>query len=603
MKTIISTILAMATACVMPSSYAIDQLDLPENSFVALTFHDVRDDVKASGDRDFYAISTKNLSAFFEWMAKSDWNPITLQQLEDAKKLGKKLPNNAVIICFDDGALSSYTHVLPLLKLYKVPAVFAIPTSWINGNTKDGYEAYGEGNLMTWEQMREMQRSGLVEFASHSDDLHKGILANPQANKKPAAIYRMYLEQDQRYETDQEFQARVYHDLKTSKEILDQELGIHTKAMIWPYGAVNQEVAEIAVQAGLPWTFSLGKSVANGLDTELYQRLLIIDNPTPEDIHSQVLNVFKGVDDPLTQPLRVINLSLTEIYNENTTEKTVTPYQHSDEKLGQLLNQIDALKSNALLLDVVNDQNLDGVIDQAFFSTPHIAQSYDLLSRVDWQARTRINQYVMASLPLHGYAKPNLSVELAKDILKMNASLNAISLDVRKDLACIWQEKSFQVESCQQTWHEMINTQNAIQAAIKPYINISGNYFSALRIKLESQDSHHIQKILTLLAQHADLVTVEIDSTQQPSFKALLQTLKSLDPAIKSKLQMSMLLSSDLTTQYSKQLHQQAIELQQQGIQKLGITGYQLKQGKEIHAQLYPALSLNQSPVTYQKSN
>lgn len=604
MKTMISTLLAIGSACAMSSSYAVDKLDLPENNFVALTFHDVRDDVKPSGDRDLYAISTKNLSAFFEWINKAGWHPITLQQLEDAKKSGKKLPDNAIILCFDDGALSSYTHVLPLLKLYNIPAVFAIPTSWINGNTKDGYEAYGQGNLMTWNQMREMQNTGLVEFASHSDDLHKGILANPQANKKPAAIYRMYLEQQQRYETDQEFTTRIYNDLKQSKQILDQELGIKTNAIIWPYGAVNKEVADIATKAGLPWTFSLGKSVANGLDTTLYQRLLIIDNPTPEDIHSQVLNVFRGIDDPLTQSLRVISLPLSEIYDDNSAEKTATPYQHSDERLGLLLNQIDALKSNTLLLDVVADQNQDGVIDQAFFSTSHIAQSYDVLSRVDWQARTRVNQYVMASLPMHGYSKPNLSIELAKDIIKMNASLNAINLDIRQDLSCMWHTQTFQTPSCQQAWQEMINTQAAIQTAVAPYINISGNYFSALRTKLESQDSNHIQKVLTLLAPHTDLITVEVDSLNQAAyFKAFLQALASLDSAIKSKLQVSMLLASDLKPQVSQQLQQQFIQLQQQGIQKLGITGYQLKQGKEVHAQLYPALSLNQSSVTYQKSN
>ena len=48
--------------------------------------------------------------------------------------------------------------------------------------------AYGSGNLMNWDQMREIQRSGLVEFVSHSDNLHYGILSNPQQNKQPAAI-------------------------------------------------------------------------------------------------------------------------------------------------------------------------------------------------------------------------------------------------------------------------------------------------------------------------------------------------------------------------------------------------------------------------------
>ena len=35
-----------------------------QGQFVTLTFHDVRDDVAVNGDRDSYAISSKNLAQF-----------------------------------------------------------------------------------------------------------------------------------------------------------------------------------------------------------------------------------------------------------------------------------------------------------------------------------------------------------------------------------------------------------------------------------------------------------------------------------------------------------------------------------------------------------
>ena len=40
-------------------------------SFVTLTFHDVRDDVKKRGDRDVYAVSTKNFAQFLAWIKKN----------------------------------------------------------------------------------------------------------------------------------------------------------------------------------------------------------------------------------------------------------------------------------------------------------------------------------------------------------------------------------------------------------------------------------------------------------------------------------------------------------------------------------------------------
>ncbi|MEW2884259.1 polysaccharide deacetylase family protein, partial [Klebsiella pneumoniae] len=87
---------------------------------------------------------------------------------------------------------------------------------------------------------------------SHSDNLHKGILANPQQNMEPAAITRQYLPAQQSYETDEVYHQRILNDLKKSKTILDQKLGINTKAIFWPYGAVTRETEQLAKQAGLP---------------------------------------------------------------------------------------------------------------------------------------------------------------------------------------------------------------------------------------------------------------------------------------------------------------------------------------------------------------
>ena len=36
--------------------------------------------------------------------------------------------------------------------------------------------------FLTWDQVRRMQASGLVEVASHSYDLHKTVLINRQGN-------------------------------------------------------------------------------------------------------------------------------------------------------------------------------------------------------------------------------------------------------------------------------------------------------------------------------------------------------------------------------------------------------------------------------------
>lgn len=589
------------------TTHALDHIDLPENSFVALTFHDVRDDVKAKGDRDLYAISTKNLSGFLDWMKSSGWHAISLKQLEQAKLTGQDLPENAVILCFDDGALSSYTHVYPLLKHYQVPAVFAIPTSWINGNNKDAYTAYGEGNLMTWDQMREMQTSGLVEFASHSDDLHKGILANPQQNQKPAAIYRLYLPELQRYETQVEFEQRIYQDIKKSKQILDHELGIDSKAMIWPYGAVNQEVADIAKRAGLPVSFSLGKSVANDKQSTLYQRVLIIDNPSAEDIHGQIHDVFKGVDDPLIQPLRSIEIHLAELETAhdqiNSNGMKPNSYAASDQKLGEFLQQIDSLKSNMLWLDVTAQSSASAVVDKVYFETAqNIPIKLDFLSRTNWQARTRVNQYVIANLPMQSYAIKDQVIQFSEDIIKYNPSINAINLEAPAAFACVWSSQLYQNTECQTQVTEWLTLQAQVKQAVSPYLNVSGNYFSVLSIALNESSADQIKLVLQNLTGKTELLNLKVDILKDTKFlKPLLHALSQLDQSIKQHIHISLALPENLDASNAKILQEAFTQLRRQGIQKMGVSDYHLKDAKTIHQLLYPALSLNNSPVTYRE--
>ena len=64
-------------------------IKLQDNQFVTLTFHDVRDDVAKRGDRDVYAISTKNLAQYLEWIQHEGWHPIRLEDVWLARQ-GKK---------------------------------------------------------------------------------------------------------------------------------------------------------------------------------------------------------------------------------------------------------------------------------------------------------------------------------------------------------------------------------------------------------------------------------------------------------------------------------------------------------------------------------
>ena len=568
------------------------QIKLQDNQFVTLTFHDVRDDVAKRGDRDVYAISTKNLGQYLEWIQREGWHPIRLEDIWLARQGKKTLPNKALLLTFDDGALSSYNRVFPLLKQYKTPAVFAIPTSWINGNTKDAYEAYGKGNLMTWPQMREMVASGYAEFVSHSDNMHRGILANPQQNMQPAAITREYIEKQKRYETESEYQSRVVADLKKSKQTLDRELGINSRAIFWPYGAVTTETEELAAQAGLPMSFSLGSVAPLADSVKTYQRALIMDNPTPEMINQEMLEFLNYVRAPYKQRKSFLRFDLAEMQSANN--------EQFNQKLGQLLDKVDGLKTSTLILKAVSDSNGDGKIDVAYFPNRQLKMQQDMLNRVVWQSRTRISNRVYAELPLSLETEQKLDLSvLTADLVKNNTSIEGLMLDTGSVLDCAVRQQKWDT-TCEEKVQQVFQIKERTKDQAKYYANISNNYQTALKFKLDQTQLAGLKPLLDYTLDYADFIYVELDPIQQPEvFNAFLEQLKTFDDKEQQYLIASFDVPEQLTKQQVKQLKKNYQQLRSLAIQKVGVNNYSFNQAQSIHQNFYPELSLNSSPLSY----
>ncbi|WP_445115369.1 poly-beta-1,6-N-acetyl-D-glucosamine N-deacetylase PgaB [Acinetobacter sp. WZC-1] len=567
-------------------------IERPENQFVTLTFHDVRDDVARSGDRDPYAISTKNLAQFMAWLKKEGWQPIRLEDVWQARMKKKKLPPRAVLLTFDDGALSGYTRVFPLLKQYQFPAVFAIPTSWINGNFKDGYEAYGEGNLMNWDQMREMQQSGLAEFASHSDDMHKGILANPQQNMQPAAITRQYSNQTGQYESDQAYQDRVIADLKKSRQILQQELGIQSRAIFWPYGAVTTGTEDFAGKAGLPMSFSLGSIATLADSVKTYQRVLIMNNPTPEMIREEMMDFLAYARAPYKQRKSFIRMDLAEMESQTTAQ--------FDAKLGQFLDQSSALRSNTMVLKAVRDEDGDGNIDVAYFPNSQLKVRQDILNRMVWQSRTRAHHRVYAELPIRLETRQKIDLaELTADMVRNNPSIEGLMLETDDQLLCAVQQQQW-TEACTQQVNHVVHLKERLNQQAKYYSNISNNYQTAFKFGLKGTQLEGLKTLLNYSLKYTDFLYITLDPVQQPeTFDALKKQIRQMNMQEVQRLIVSFTIRPDANEAQWKQYQQDYSLLRSLAVQKIGINNYQLKRGSAFHRYLYQDLSLNGSPLTY----
>lgn len=92
----------------------------------------------------------------------------------------RTLPENSILLTFDDGYLDNWVHVYPILKKYAMKGtVFASPDfvdrdDQIRPNLDDVMAGRCDPNdlkiagFLNWAEMREMEKSGLVDIQSHA---------------------------------------------------------------------------------------------------------------------------------------------------------------------------------------------------------------------------------------------------------------------------------------------------------------------------------------------------------------------------------------------------------------------------------------------------
>lgn len=365
-----------------------------------LAYHDIRDQVADSGDADPYAISTERLVAHFDWLSENEFNVISLDQIIAASEGREVLPENPVLLTFDDGLKSTYTKLFPLLKAYDYPAVVAVVTDWIENpeiQVEYGAEQLTTEAFVTWEQVREMNDSGLVEIASHSHNLHQGVLGNPQGNTMASAVTRKYNEENGQYESDDSYQQRIRDDLARSVELIEAHTGIAPRTMVWPYGAYNQVGNEQAISVGMPITFGLQnppQQLEEGMPLLGLQRYLISDNPTLADLVGTIRL-------PSTPPTRrIVQLDLDYVYDEDPEQQ--------QRNLDALISRMHHLKPDYVFLQAFADPDGDDAADAVYFPNRHLPMRADLFSRVAWQLYTRAGVQVFAWMPVLAWQLPDL---------------------------------------------------------------------------------------------------------------------------------------------------------------------------------------------------
>ncbi|WP_020615796.1 polysaccharide deacetylase family protein [Paenibacillus daejeonensis] len=241
----------------VPDSFIREKLDVPiqwidmppdksdnyySNKVIVLMYHDLTEDPNSPDEMYIGDFSNQ-----MRLLKEHQFNVITMEQYTAFMLEGASVPDNAVLLTFDDGYETFYTLAYPLLREYGYTATnFVIVSSIDNQSGRP---------KMSWDQMREMQEQGF-SFQSHSYDSHQYGEVNVKHKKGPLLSNYLYLEREERNESDTEYLRRIKADLKLAEQRLQEELGQGSQVFAFPYGAFNDMLQQTLQELGVPLSFT-----------------------------------------------------------------------------------------------------------------------------------------------------------------------------------------------------------------------------------------------------------------------------------------------------------------------------------------------------------
>lgn len=138
-----------------------------KDRIILLLYHSVLNNTeeieKLYPTENIFSMNTDKFEEQTKYLMDNGYNFININALINYLKLGKSLPDNPVLITFDDGWQSVYKNAYPILKANKINATIFLTT---DKHSPVFYEKGQFDTFLTDQQIIEMSKNG-IDFQSH----------------------------------------------------------------------------------------------------------------------------------------------------------------------------------------------------------------------------------------------------------------------------------------------------------------------------------------------------------------------------------------------------------------------------------------------------
>ena len=221
-----------------------------------LLYHSVDDDPPAWIAP--FTVSVRGFREQLDRVVAAGRAPVTAHRVLDALTGGAPLPENAILLTFDDGFHDFSSTALPELAARALPAVLFATTAPLRRGVRS---MLPPARMMTVAELAEAAAAG-IEIGAHSH-------THPQLDTVTPAHARA--------------------ELAAGKDILEDALGEPVDLLAYPHGYSNAVVRRLADETGYRGAFAVRNALSSRLDDPFRVARLTVRADTPPERFEQWL--------------------------------------------------------------------------------------------------------------------------------------------------------------------------------------------------------------------------------------------------------------------------------------------------------------------------
>lgn len=207
--------------------------EVSEEIFVpVIMYHSLLKDPARAGD---YVVSPDTFEADMTYLLNNGYTTVFVRDLVDYVENGADLPSKPVVVTFDDGYYNVMEYAYPFMRENNIKGVMNIVGLYSEQSTAED-EHNPAYSYLTWEEISELEQSGVFEIGNHTYDMHS-IGVRSGCKKK-------YGENTDTYRT------ALTEDIGGLQEMLAEKSGVTSVTFAYPYGFISEESVQILHEMG-----------------------------------------------------------------------------------------------------------------------------------------------------------------------------------------------------------------------------------------------------------------------------------------------------------------------------------------------------------------